>query len=97
MSDASSCGNILISGGTVTATGGENAAGIGGGRGNSNTELSSCGTITITTGVTKVTATKGSGAPNSIGAGYFGTCGTVTIGGIVTGNITTSPYTYPAP
>ena len=96
VSDASSCGNILISGGTVTATGGEDAAGIGGGRGNNkNTELSSCGTITITTGVTKVTATKGSGAaPNSIGAGYFGTCGTVTIGGIETGNITTSPYTY---
>ena len=94
MSDASSCGNILISGGTVTATGGDDAAGIGGGRGNSNTESTSCGTITITTGVTKVTATKGSGAaPNSIGAGYFGTCGTVTIGGNV-GAITTSPYTY---
>lgn len=93
MSD-NSCGNILISGGTVTATGGDDAAGIGGGRGNnSNNELSSCGTITITTGVTKVTATKGSGAPNSIGAGYFGTCGTVTIGGNE-GAITTSPYTY---
>ena len=94
MSD-DSCGNILISGGTVTATGGEDAAGIGGGRGNNpNNELSSCGTITITTGVTKVTATKGSGsAPNSIGAGYFGTCGTVTIGGNE-GAITTSPYTY---
>jgi hypothetical protein len=89
-----SCGNILISGGTVTATGGEQAAGIGGGRGNNpNKESSSCGTITITTGVTKVTATKGSGAPNSIGAGYFGTCGTVTIGGNE-GAITTSPYTY---
>ena len=93
VSDASSCGNILISGGTVTATGGEQAAGIGGGRGNSNTELSSCGTITITTGVTKVTATKGSNADNSIGAGQYGTCGTVTIGGNV-GAITTSPYTY---
>lgn len=94
VSDASSCGNILISGGTVTATGGEEAAGIGGGRGNnSNNELSSCGTITITTGVTKVTATKGNDAPNSIGAGYFGTCGTVTIGGNE-GAITTSPYTY---
>ena len=92
--DASSCGNILISGGTVTATGGEQAAGIGGGRGNNpNKEKSSCGTITITTDVTKVTATKGSGAPNSIGAGYFGTCGTVTIGGNE-GAITTSPYTY---
>jgi hypothetical protein len=88
-----SCGNIIISGGTVTATGGDNAAGIGGGRGNNNKNFSSCGDITITTGVTEVTATKGSDATNSIGAGYYGTCGTVTIGG-VEGAITTSPYTY---
>ena len=74
-----SCGNILISGGTITATGGAEAAGIGGGRGYDSGKLSSCGTITITTGVTKVTATKGSGATNSIGAGNVGTCGTVTI------------------
>ena len=74
-----SCGNITISGGTVTATGGEEAAGIGGGRGYNSGTKSSCGTITITTGVTKVTATKGSDAPNSIGAGNLGTCGTVTI------------------
>ena len=88
-----SCGNIIISGGTVTATGGEQAAGIGGGRGNNSSNFSSCGDITITTGVTEVTATKGSDATNSIGAGYYGTCGTVTIGGNV-GAITTSPYTY---
>ena len=88
-----SCGNILISGGTVTATGGDGAAGIGGGRGNNSTYKSRCGTITITTGVTKVTAKKGSDATNSIGAGQLGTCGTVTIGGNV-GAITTSPYTY---
>jgi hypothetical protein len=48
--------------------------------------------------VTHVTATKGSGAPNSIGAGGISTiCGTVTIGGVETGNITESPYTYPEP
>ena len=88
-----SCGNILISGGTVTATGGEYAAGIGGGRGYNSSIFSTCGTITITSGVTKVTATKGDGAPNSIGAGKYGTCGTVTIGGNE-GAITTSPYTY---
>ena len=88
-----SCGNIIISGGTVNATGGDNAAGIGGGRGYNNNYKSSCGTITITTDVTKVTATKGSDAPNSIGAGNLGTCGTVTIGGNV-GAITDSPYTY---
>ena len=91
--DNGSCGNILISGGTVTATGGEKAAGIGGGRGYNKKTISSCGTITITAGVTKVTATMGDGADNSIGAGYWGTCGTVTIGG-VEGAITTSPYTY---
>ena len=86
-------GNIIISGGTVTATGGKNAAGIGGGRGNNNKNFSSCGDITITSGVTKVTATMGDGATNSIGAGYWGNCGTVNIGG-VEGAITTSPYTY---
>ena len=91
--DNGSCGNILISGGTVTATGGDDAAGIGGGRGYNSGYKSSCGTITITTGVTKVTATMGDGATNSIGAGKFCTCGTVTIGG-VEGAITTSPYTY---
>jgi len=46
--------------------------------------------------VTSVTATKGENAPNSIGAGDGGSCGTVTIGGNV-GAITISPYTYPAP
>ena len=44
--------------------------------------------------VTQVTATKGSDAPNSIGAGQYASCGTVTIGGVVTGSITDSPYTY---
>lgn len=74
-----SCGNITISGGTVTAKGGADAAGIGGGRGNNNTYKSSCGTITITTGVTEVTATKGNSNAQSIGAGRYGTCGKVTI------------------
>ena len=46
-------GDITISGGTVNATGGQDAPGIGGGVG-------SCGDITITSDVTKVTATKGS-------------------------------------
>ena len=73
-----SCGNIHISGGTITATGGEEAAGIGGGKKTTN-YVTQCGTITITAGVISVTATKGQGAPNSIGAGSGGTCGTVTI------------------
>ena len=90
------CGNITISGGTVAATGGYGCPGIGG-AGSAN-----CGDITITSGVTSVTATKGSEAPYSIGASSSGTCGTVTIGGVVyPDGISTSPYTYdpsaPAP
>jgi len=46
--------------------------------------------------VTRLTATKGSGAPHSIGAGVDGQCGTVTIGGHK-GAISTSPFTYPFP
>ena len=83
------CGNIVIEGGTITATGGDNAAAIGGG------DSGSCGTITITNGVTAVTAIKAETADNSIGAGYApGTCGTITIGGVVRENITESPYRY---
>ena len=75
-----SCGNIDIQGGIIEATGGQYAAGIGGGY------IRNCGTITITDGVTRVTATKGTDAPNSIGIGFRdneNTCGTVTIGGTV--------------
>ena len=74
-----SCGNINIKGGTVIATGGSNAPGIGSGCGSS----SSCGTITISNAVNRVTAIKGSGAPHSIGKSLDGSCGTVTIGGVV--------------
>ena len=87
----SSCGDILISGGTVTATGGVYAAGVGTGRGDN----SKCGAITVATTVTKLKATKGEYATNSVGRARDGSsvCGTVTIGG-VEGAITTSPYTY---
>ncbi len=85
------CGAINISGGTIIATGGEDAAGIGGGGPIDN--YTHCDSITITSTVTSVTATKGGDAPNSIGAGKDGTCGTVTIGNS-TGAISTSPYTY---
>ncbi len=89
------CGHITISGGTVTAYGGKASAGIGGGANGST-----CVGITITSGVTRVTATKGdSDPPCSIGKGKDSnkpsTCGTVTIGGVVyAGGITESPYTY---
>ena len=83
-----SCGDIIISGGTVKATGGVNAAGIGSGYDGAN-----CGAIKITSDVTSVTATKGATAPNSIGAGNIGTCGTVTIDGVA--NATTgSTFTH---
>lgn len=91
------CGYITITGGTIYAQGGTQAAGIGGGQAGKG-KGSTCGDITITNGVTKVTAVAGSSATYSIGpgtsAGYTeATCGTVTIGGS-TGYITTSPYTY---
>ena len=71
------CGNITISGGTVEATGGDLAAGIGGGSYNPG-----CGTITITSGVTSVKATKGNDPNNyvqSIGCGDHGSEITVNI------------------
>ena len=90
-----SCGNITISGGTVDAIGGDYGAGIGTGAANGTTK---CGDITITTGVTRVTATKGSEASNSIGkgSGSKASFGTVTIGGVEKGGISlsASPYTY---
>ncbi len=102
-------GNIVINGGTVTATGGITAtggsnggAGIGTGLSITSGGSNTCGAITIGTGVTMVTATKGSGAPNSIGNGQADlggtqTCGTITIGGDATTyatGVTTSPFTY---
>ena len=71
------CGSITISGGTITATGGQGAAGIGSGYD------SKCGAITITNGVTRVTATSGGGlAPYSIGkgGGDHASCGTIKFG-----------------
>ena len=93
----STCGTITISGGTVVATGGDFAAGIGTG------EIGNCGNITITSDVTRVTATKGFNAQHSIGRGddginfqyYWGYANfSVTIGGSSVGYISTSPYTY---
>lgn len=76
----SECGDITITGGTIEATGGNGAAGIGSGYRGNLSGSTSCNSITITDGVTSVTATKGDGAPNSIGAGADASCGTVTFG-----------------
>lgn len=69
------CGDIRIEGGTVTATGGLAAAAIG------SSWYSQCGTITITEGITSVTATKEGTYPTDfIGVGDSNsTCGTVSI------------------
>ena len=68
-----SCGNIAIEGGTITATGGSDAAGIG------SRDLS-CGTITISGGNVTATAKAGSHGAG-IGAGAGGSCGNITISG----------------
>ena len=70
------CGNITINGGTVTATGGDNAAGIGSGH------YGSCGDITITGGT--VTAMCGGRDGAGIGSGEDGSCGDITIGSGIT-------------
>ena len=98
------CGNITINGGKITTTGGQEATGIGTGRayGNSTTSGSqTCGNITISAGVTSVTATKGTYGTNSIGKGINAvvstqTCGTITIGGVVKAqtDFTGATYTY---
>ena len=87
--DNSVCGDILISGGTVDATGGDCSAGIGTG------EKASVGNITITSGVTKVTAARGADAQShSIGGGTdYKRLGTVTIGGKA-GPVSESPFVY---
>lgn len=75
------CGHILINGGNITAKAtGTYGPGIGCGP-----FLSSCSSITITSDVVSVTATKGTDSFDSIGAGFNNTrgCGIVNIGGRV--------------
>ena len=75
--DGMACGNIAITGGTVTAKGGYSSAAIGGGYG------ASCGSITISGGSVTATAATNGGA--GIGSGYCGgsgaSCGDITISG----------------
>lgn len=82
---AASCGDITISGGDITATGGDYGAAIGSGLGEGfdDPELSgfsTCGNITITGGRSK-RLEHGEDAVYTIGAGYKGACGTITIFG----------------
>lgn len=68
---AVACGNIEIQGGTITATAGNNSAGIGSGG------YGSCGSITISGGNVTVTSQGGAG----IGSGYQASCGNILISG----------------
>ena len=72
-------GNITIAGGTIEARGGYKSAAIGG------AHNEACHSITITSGVTRVTAIKGDEAPYSIGPGEGSgmIIGAITIGGTV--------------
>ena len=94
------CGNISITGGEIQASGGYQGAGIGTGLGKANNNKSTCGTITITSGVTSVRATNGRTNSNSaygIGRGYitYASVGTVSVMGS-TGEISRK-YEYPEP
>jgi len=84
-------GDISISDGTVTAIGGDYAAGIGSGSEGTSRDI----TITNENGVTKVVATKGEYADYSVGEGYGGEAGKVTIGG-VEGAIAKKIFVFPA-
>ena len=71
------CGDITISGGTITATGDRHGTGIG------NSQYGKCGAITITNGVTNVTAMRGSSTnSNCIGnsGGIYPVCGKIIFG-----------------
>lgn len=85
----SECGDILISGGTLSVVSGGHCAAIGTG------EEGSVGNITITSGVTKLSAViKSDKAPHCIGGGRdYVALGTVTVGGKV-GPVSESPFVY---
>ena len=71
------CGNIVINGGNITATGGYYNAGIGGGEGDEGGTVIRCGNITINGGT--VTATGGRSAAGIGGGKTNGASGTITI------------------
>ena len=97
------CGDILITGGTVTANGDVSAAGIGTGSITTlvGTGSAKCGNITITSDVTKVTAFTATTVSEDVcsigkaGDTTYYKCGTITIGGTVyPDGISENPYTY---
>lgn len=93
---------ITISGGSVTAKGGNGAAGIGSGWPYYKDCSTSIESITITDGVTEVSATRGKdplalcciGKPKSDDGAGTSSIGPITIGGKVTECIEKSSFTY---
>ncbi len=67
------CGDIVIAGGDISATGGTLSAGIG------SAYRGTCGNITVGADVVRVSATSGDGCDNAIGAGVEGSCGAITV------------------
>lgn len=78
------CGNIVITGGTIRAEGGSQAAGIG------STVNSKCGDIIISGGIILLAGGGTYGA--GIGTGPQGTCGNITISGGRIGNEPDDPF-----
>lgn len=81
----SKCGDILISGGIVIARGGACAPGIGSAITDGSKAKSICGTVTITTGITSVTAIRDKYSPDVIGTANEdlngdSQCGVITFG-----------------
>ncbi len=93
----SECGNISITAGTVDAMGGGYSSAIGSGCRNFESAKSNYGSITISPGIIRLTATKGDGAVYSVGmSGYdTGIWGDILIGGLSYTGIVPSPWTYP--
>lgn len=79
---SNTCGNIRIEGGIIDATGGDNAVAIGADYAPDGE--TQCGNITITNDVTYLIAkgSEGEGI-DCIGRNANGSCGTITIGGVV--------------
>ena len=78
------CGNIVITGGTIRAEGGSQAAGIG------STVNSKCGDIIISGG--NILLAGGGTYGAGIGTGPQGTCGNITISGGRIGNEPDDPF-----
>nr|MCR5028698.1 InlB B-repeat-containing protein [Fibrobacter sp.] len=91
----SSCGNILISGGFISAIGGGSYGSAGIGAGGAVLSESSCGNIDILISVARVMAVQNKSFEGTTVGGYKGsTYGTVTVAGVVQDSIKDSIYIF---